>query len=208
MCLENVKWSVGGRYGEEGIPHLSPMLFTQEKYSNVLLLLDTLVLQMYELYIQSNPWTPASRASFTLLTIQSKDLSHLCHGSSQEKSTSSAANIRGFWLRETVSLTDGQQCKKFGSLPAVQNESYRATDIITREMQTPEEGCKAEGNRKVSIRFASFAGTRSTILRRSHCLGAKQDLMWMLTLSQLAPEDWELINLYSTYSTGSSFFLL
>lgn len=41
-------------HGGEDIPHLSPMLFTQEKHNNVLLL-NTLVLQMYELYIKTNP---------------------------------------------------------------------------------------------------------------------------------------------------------
>lgn len=111
---------------------------------------------------------------------------------SQQQQTSHG---QGFWLREAVSLTDGQDCEKFESLPAVQNASYCAADMITWEMQTPKEGCKAEGDRKISIRFASFAGTRNTILRRSHFLRAKHALMWMLALSQLTTEDWELINL-------------
>lgn len=51
MCLENVKGSVGGRYGGEGIPRLPPMLFTHGKRSNVLLL-NTLVLQGYELNVK------------------------------------------------------------------------------------------------------------------------------------------------------------
>lgn len=41
-------------HGGEGISHLSPMLFTQKKHSNALLL-NTLVLQMYEFYVKTNP---------------------------------------------------------------------------------------------------------------------------------------------------------
>lgn len=62
--------------------------------------------------------------------------------------------------------------------------------MSTWEMQTPKEGCRAEGSRKVSIGFASFTGIRNIILRKSHCLGAQQVLMQVLALYNLLLRSW------------------
>lgn len=155
-----------------------------------------LIHELLHLRLLSRYWLYNPRISPTFIM----DLVMRRRASHQQQTS----HVQGFWLGKAVSLTDGQHCKKFESLPALQNASYCATDMCTWEMQTPKESCKAEGNRKISIRLASFTGTRNTILRRSHSLGAKQALMWMLALSQLTSEHWELINLYST---GSSFCL-
>lgn len=190
------RWKI--HFMEGKVYLISFLCYVLRRIIITLLLLNTLVLQMYELYIKTNPWTPASKVSFTLLTVQPKgSLSPSSWSSCEEKSISAAANIP--WsgvLTQRGSFTNRWPALwKVWITPCCTKCKVLCNWYDYMRNANSQKGCKAEGDRKISIRFASFTGTRNTILRRNHFLGAKQALMWMLALSQLTPVDWQLINL-------------
>lgn len=122
MCMKNVKWSVGWRYTS---PFPDAMAYSQET-QKCKLLINTTALDVNDLYMKTNPWTPVSKASFTLLTYLTFiiDLG-------LSRSTSSAIetyHFQKFSLKEAAWLTNCQHCKKCLDLSLLYK--MQATEVI------------------------------------------------------------------------------